>query len=75
MPSTPETIQRAGDARALRSQGKTESQIAEELGCSVTLIKEYLEKNGHPLDCPTCNGLGVSKHRSSGERRPICDKS
>ena len=74
MPSRPETIEKAQLANELKQQRVPPKQIADKLGVSEKLITEYLTPNAHGPTCPTCGGKGVSKNRTTGELRPICDR-
>lgn len=72
MPSKPETIERANRAKNMRDEGMGIPEIANALGCSKSLVNEYLERNAHPTSCSSCRGYGISKNRSSGVKVPIC---
>ena len=77
--SRPETIKKSQRALDLSKQMKKLQEIADiitrEYGkCSLSLIKEYLSRNTHSLNCPTCHGHGVSRQRSTGISTPICDR-
>jgi Zn finger protein HypA/HybF involved in hydrogenase expression len=77
--SKPETIAKAQMALKLHNEKKTNSEIAllvsKKFGkCSPALVIEYLTRNSHKLDCPTCHGHGISKQRDTGTLKAICDK-
>jgi hypothetical protein len=75
MPSRPETIEKARRVRELfRELGSAEAVAARVEQCSPDLVREYMERNSHPLSCHTCGGYGISKKRATGEKRPICNR-
>ena len=80
MPSKPETIAKARRARDLFQQLRSHERVADQMKqeglepCSPQLVAEYLERNGHSPTCPTCGGQGISKRRTTGLKKPICDR-
>ena len=74
MPSRQKTIEKARRVRELFRELGSEEAVAKRVEqCSPALVREYLERNSHPLSCRTCGGYGVSKKRETGEKRPICE--
>lgn len=72
MASSLKTIKKAKLARTSFGLGKDESIIAKNLDVSIERVKEYLERNEHPLSCRICGGYGVNKQRSTGMKKAIC---
>ncbi len=73
MPSKDETIEKANHALELHNKGLSVETISRRLKVSKSLVNEYLERNSHPKECSICHGYGISKERSTGKKRPLCD--
>lgn len=68
-------LQLARTARAMHLKGCSTEFIASQLSLSKERIKEYLERNTHPKSCPSCQGYGINKDRSSGVKTPLCEQT
>lgn len=75
MASRQSTINKAWQANILSAQGRSDQDIADDLGVSPRRVKEeYLQPNTHGSACPVCHGKGINRKRSTGEITPICSR-
>lgn len=74
MPSHQQTIEKARRVRDLYRELRSEEAVAKRVDrCSPALVREYMGRNSHQLSCPSCGGYGVSKSRTTGKKRPLCE--